>query len=137
MKNRFKILSFGFITFALIAAGKLDFNNEPYYSISELKKLYSSGDPSTWPKATLDSTVIDFKDIGVLPEMQFPADNPFSEEKKQLGKQLFFDARLSESKQIACASCHDSQLGWSDGKRVSHGHGRTEGTRNSKTIWRL
>lgn len=134
MKNRFKILSFGFITFALIAAGKLDFNNEPYYSISELKKLYSSGDPSTWPKATLDSTVIDFKDIGVLPEMQFPADNPFSEEKKQLGKQLFFDARLSESKQIACASCHDSQLGWSDGKRVSHGHGRTEGTRNSKTI---
>jgi len=134
MKNSFKILSFGVVSFALLAAGKLDFNNEPYYSISDLKKLYSSGDPSTWPKPTLDSTVVNFREIGVLPEMTFPEDNLYSDEKRDLGKQLFFDPRLSASGQIACASCHDSQLGWSDGKRVSHGFGRTPGTRNSKTI---
>lgn len=134
MKNSLKTLTFGLATLILIAAGKIDFNTDPYYSVSELRKLYSSGDTSIWPKASLDSTVVGFKEIGVLPEMEFPEDNLFTEEKKELGKMLFFEPRLSSSSQIACASCHDSQLGWSDGKRVSHGHDRSTGTRNSKTI---
>jgi len=109
-------------------------SDETYYSLSELKKLYSSGDKSKWPKPLLDSTVTDFEDIGVLAKPEFPADNLFSEAKRELGKVLFFDPRLSSSGQIACASCHDPELGWGDGKRVSNGHDRVPGLRNSKPI---
>jgi cytochrome c peroxidase len=48
---------------------------------------------------------------------------------------LFFDPRLSASGQIACANCHDPQLGWGDGRRVSFGHDRQLGGRNAMTIF--
>lgn len=104
-------------------------------SISELRKVYSSGDTSLWPAPFLDTSVVPyFEEIGALPEMEYPGTNPYSEAKEKLGKLLFFDPRLSSSGQIACASCHDSQLGWADGKRVSFGHDRRTGTRNAMTI---
>ena len=53
---------------------------------------------------------------------------------EQLGRMLFFDPRLSSSGQLACVSCHDSQLGWGDGKRFSAGHDRQEGTRNAMSL---
>lgn len=105
------------------------------YDIDDLRRRYSSGDYSQWPKPDLDSSVVNgFKDIGHLPEMQFPEDNAYSEAKKDLGKTLFFDPRLSQSGQIACASCHDSELGWGDGRRASYGHDRKLGSRNSMTL---
>jgi cytochrome c peroxidase len=55
-------------------------------------------------------------------------------DKVRLGKQLFFDPRLSRSNQIACASCHDAQLGWTDGKRKALGHNRQQGLRNSMSL---
>ncbi len=122
------------IIFILLSFRNNDFSNDNYYSISELKILYSSGDKNKWPKPVLDSTVINFEDIGVLPEVVFPENNPYSESKRELGKILFFDPRLSSSGQISCASCHDPELGWGDGKRVSHGHNRAPGVRNSKSI---
>lgn len=63
-----------------------------------------------------------------------PTDNPQSPEKIALGKQLFEDPRLSRSAQIACASCHDPQLGWGDGRRTSFGHDRQLGRRNAISI---
>ena len=53
---------------------------------------------------------------------------------EQLGRMLFFDPRISSSGQLACVSCHDSQLGWGDGKRFSAGHDRQEGTRNAMSL---
>ncbi len=41
----------------------------------------------------------------------------------QLGRQLFFDKRLSASGQLACATCHNPQKGFQDGRRFSR-HGR-------------
>ena len=41
----------------------------------------------------------------------------------ELGRRLFFDQRLSASGQMACASCHDPQRGFQDGRRFSR-HGR-------------
>lgn len=106
-----------------------------YYTLPELRERYGSGDTSRWPEAFLDSSVAaGFKEIGVLPEMKFPEDNPYSDAKKELGKMLFFDPRLSGSGQIACASCHDSELGWGDGRRLSYGHDRQLGKRNSMTL---
>lgn len=38
-----------------------------------------------------------------------------------LGEALFFEKRLSGDNSIACASCHDPNLGWADGKAFSKG----------------
>lgn len=134
MKNTLKILGVIGSSMLLFAAGSYKYVTTDYYEIDDLRKLYSSGNQNSWPKADLDSTIIGFKEIGVLGEMKFPEDNPYSEEKKLLGKTLFFDPRLSSSNQISCASCHDPELGWADGRRVSYGHDRQTGIRNSISI---
>ncbi len=110
-------------------------DEEKGYTIEQLRAIYS-GDSSKWPKPDLDPTVDKkkFKDIGYLGRPTYPADNPHSEDKEKLGKLLFFDPRLSVSKQIACASCHDPELGWGDGKRVAYGHDRQTGKRNAMTL---
>ena len=108
------------------------------YSMADLRRMYSSGDMSQWPKPHLDASVQKgFVDIGVLPAIEYPQSNPFSKEKASLGKLLFFDARLSASKQLSCASCHDPQLGFGDGKSLAHGHGRKEGKRNAMTLYNV
>jgi cytochrome c peroxidase len=45
----------------------------------------------------------------------FPKSNPFEETKKELGRTLFFDPRLSVTGSVSCASCHDPSLHWTDG----------------------
>lgn len=103
--------------------------------ISKLRTLYGSGDASKWPAPELHELAKPgFQDIGHLPALVHPADNPTNPEKVALGKMLFFDPRLSSSGQIACASCHDPQLGWGDGKRVAFGHDRKLGKRNAMPI---
>jgi len=105
------------------------------FNLDQLRQRYSSGDYSQWPQPHLDKGVEkDFKDIGSLPKTQYPKDNTYNKEKEKLGKTLFFDPRLSGSGQIACASCHDSELGWGDGRRVSYGHNRQLGKRNAMTL---
>lgn len=99
---------------------------------AELRKLYA-GDLSTWPQPQVDAGV-DWKEMAQLPPVEHPADNPFSKHKAELGRLLFFDPRLSESGQIACASCHDPDLGWGDGRTTSFGHSRKLLTRNAPTI---
>lgn len=107
-----------------------------YIDITELRKLYSSGDTSKWPAAELHESIdkSKFEDIGVLPAVPYPDYNPDSKEKEALGKILFFDPRLSLSGQIACASCHNPELGWTDNLTRSFGHDRQTGKRNSMTI---
>ncbi|RMG54599.1 MAG: cytochrome-c peroxidase [Bacteroidetes bacterium] len=104
--------------------------------LDSLREAYSSGDPGRWPAAELLPAVDreSFTDIGPLPEVSYPADNPFSPAKKKLGKLLFFDPRLSGSDQIACASCHNPELGWTDNLTRSFGHDRQTGKRNAMTI---
>ena len=86
-----------------------------------------------WPQPQVDPG-IQWQEIGPLPDVQHPEDNPFSPAKEELGKTLFFDPRLSGSRQIACASCHDPDLAWADGRTVSFGHHREPLKRNAPTI---
>ncbi len=53
----------------------------------------------------------------------FPADNPFTPAKADLGRKLFFDPRLSGSQATACATCHQPALGWTDGRQRAIGDG--------------
>ena len=50
-----------------------------------------------------------------------PADNPMSTAKVALGKQLFFETRLSRTGLYSCASCHDPAKSYSDGRAVAVG----------------
>ena len=56
-----------------------------------------------------------------LPPLATDVEGPPAPAKIALGKQLFFDPRLSADKSISCASCHDPQQGWSNGARFATG----------------
>ena len=100
--------------------------------LSELRALYER-DPAEWPAPRLDEG-IEHRELGSLPPVSHPEANPDGEAKRHLGEMLFFDPRLSGSGQIACASCHDPDLGWADGRTASFGHNRRRLARNSPSI---
>jgi cytochrome c peroxidase len=51
-----------------------------------------------------------------------------------LGKQLFNDAHLSADGTIRCASCHNPDKGYTDGRQVAIGIGGHAGTRNTPSL---
>src|SRR5689334_9809695 len=63
-----------------------------------------------------------------------PKDNPMTAEKVALGRDLFFDKRLSADGSISCATCHAPEHAFADGKRVAEGISGHLGTRNSPTL---
>lgn len=71
--------------------------------------------------------------LGLKP-LKFPADNPHQSEKVELGKQLYFDPRLSNDNTVSCATCHDPKKGWSNGEAVATGIGGQQGGRSAPTI---
>lgn len=69
-----------------------------------------------------------------LPPIEFPEDNPPTAEKIALGKQLFFDKRLSRDNTISCASCHAPDKGYSNADQFATGFKGQKGGRNSPTV---
>jgi cytochrome c peroxidase len=63
-----------------------------------------------------------------------PRDNPTTPDKVALGKKLFFDGRLSADGTVACATCHDPDKGFTDGKATSVGIKQQVGHRNAPTV---
>ncbi len=63
-----------------------------------------------------------------------PSDNPITKEKIELGRLLYFDTRLSRNDTIACATCHNPKLGFTDGQPVSLGIGTLKGGRSAPTV---
>lgn len=63
-----------------------------------------------------------------------PADNPLTRAKVELGRQLYFDPRLSLDETVACATCHVPAMGWAQDTPVSTGIGKQPGGRNAPTI---
>jgi cytochrome c peroxidase len=70
---------------------------------------------------------------GVLPPT-VPDDNPPTAAKVELGKKLYFDARLSSDGTVACATCHDPGHGFAEPRAVSLGVGGASGVRNAPTV---
>lgn len=74
-------------------------------------------------------------DLGPLPSVPIPADNPQTPAKVELGKMLFFDPRLSANDHWACATCHSPSFGYGDGLPRSLGFGdEKELDRHSPTV---
>ena len=72
--------------------------------------------------------------LGSLPPVAIPPDNPQSDLKILLGKQLYFDTRLSEDNTISCATCHNPAMGWSDAGPTSTGINGQKGGRRSPPV---
>lgn len=73
-------------------------------------------------------------EIGALPAVGVPAENPQTPAKIALGTRLFFDARLSGDHRSSCASCHIPEKAYGDGLRQAMGFGGVTLKRNSPTI---
>jgi cytochrome c peroxidase len=54
--------------------------------------------------------------LGLDLYMPVPEENPMAAEKIELGRRLFADRRLSRDGTIACATCHDRERAFSDGR---------------------
>ncbi len=72
-----------------------------------------------------------------LPELKPPADNALTAEKVALGKQLFFDKRLSKDGSFSCETCHLPEKGWTDGKAFSTKADGKANTRHSPTLFNV
>jgi cytochrome c peroxidase len=63
-----------------------------------------------------------------------PVANPVTKGKYELGRQLYFDPRVSLDGTVSCATCHNPEKGWTDNMPVSIGiHGQS-GTRSAPTV---
>jgi len=69
--------------------------------------------------------------------MSIPQDNPMTPEKVALGRQLFFDERLSVDGTRSCYSCHVCEHGLTDGLPKAIGAGNKQLTRSSPTLWNI
>jgi len=72
-----------------------------------------------------------------LPAPPQSTTNPSTPAKIALGKQLFFDKRLSGSGQNSCESCHYRHLGWTDGNKLSKKEDGTMNTRHTPTLYNV
>ncbi len=68
-----------------------------------------------------------------LPEIR----DGFSPQQIDLGRYLFFDPILSRDGSKSCASCHNPDLGFSDGRARSLGINDHEGNRSAPTLWNV
>ncbi len=69
--------------------------------------------------------------------MPVPGDNPLTAEKVALGRQLFFDKRLSADNSRSCYSCHVCEKGLTDGLPKAVGAYEKQLPRSSPTLWNI
>jgi len=64
-----------------------------------------------------------------------PDDNAMTADRIELGKQLFFDLRLSRTKKMSCETCHVPEKGWTDALALSPRHDGSMNTRHTPTLY--
>ncbi len=93
-----------------------------------------TGTDSAVGMVTVDGYTV--PDIGPLPTaVPVPATNLNYAAKLSLGKQLYFDGRLSKNNAISCAFCHNPVAGFADPNQTSVGVGGKRGGRQAPTVY--
>lgn len=129
-----KVIPVACLLFVLYAfTNQFNFEQEGI-PIEEYRKLYSQP-IKDWPKPNIDSGVVwqEFQPIAYNDTYAEDMGNPIN----ILGKMLFFDPKLSGSNQISCSSCHDPEMGWSDGREHGLGNDHLLGNRNSLSLFNV
>ena len=83
------------------------------------------------------ATPYDWIDPLFFQQMVIPEDNPFTVEGIELGRQLFYDNRLSRDESQSCADCHLQSNSFGDPRRFSIGINGDVGTRQSMALMNL
>jgi cytochrome c peroxidase len=71
--------------------------------------------------------------LGLVPVV-WPNDNPYTPDKAELGRILYFDTRLSADNSVSCATCHSPLYAFTDAMPVSIGIRKQRGTRSAPTV---
>jgi cytochrome c peroxidase len=109
------------------------------------KPLPAATPPPGLTIAVLDSLKRLPGGLSALPAPPIPRDNPQTRAKIELGRLLFFDKRLSRDRSTSCATCHDPDKAYSDGRARAVGIGHAilsrrapsllNGAYNSSQFW--
>ncbi len=67
-------------------------------------------------------------------KVNIPVSNPLTKGKYELGRQLYFDPRVSLDGTVSCATCHNPDKGWTDQMPVSIGIAGQTGSRSAPTV---
>lgn len=92
-----------------------------------LHAVYRGG-PGNWPAPWIDADVI-FTELAALPPL-----SDIDPAKVALGSRLFHDVSLSAHGQLACASCHNPDHGWTIDRPTDAGGGRSH-RRNPPSLY--
>ncbi|MFM7590355.1 MAG: cytochrome c peroxidase, partial [Isosphaeraceae bacterium] len=95
-----------------------------FSSIPDLSKVKDEAIEITVPKGLPPLT----------PNAVVPASNPMTAGRIELGKQLYFDPRVSANGTVSCATCHNPAKGWTDNQPLTIGIGGAVNGRNSPTV---
>lgn len=105
----------------------------------------TSGIPGDGPLTVADITKwLDSEGVHTVLEIDLPMglragmgeikgidDNPMTRAKIELGRQLYFDTRLSSDSTVSCATCHDPDEGFTRHTQFGIGIDSQQGNRNS------
>ena len=83
--------------------------------------IRAAADEKAPPIIEVNTHLLGPQRLGPLPPVVSPPGNPPSSLKIHLGKELYFDPRLSADGTVSCATCHSPALGWSDQGPTSKG----------------
>lgn len=105
-----------------------------------LSLLWACRPPGQNPDGSPAFTAEERQRIYALSPLPSPPPDPGnryadSADAAHFGQYLFFEPRLSQNKQINCASCHNPGMGWSDQRSLAEGLG--VGTRHSPSLWNV
>jgi cytochrome c peroxidase len=70
----------------------------------------------------------------LTPAVYVPLSNPLTKAKWELGRQLYFDPRISKDGTVSCATCHNPEKGWTDQLPQSIGILGQQGSRSAPTV---
>lgn len=75
----------------------------------------------TEPKVFTNHEIKSLRRHWPLPDVPLDTTNSYGDDPyaQHLGQYLFYDTRFSENGEVACATCHDPELGWSDDKQIA------------------
>ncbi len=75
--------------------------------------------------------------LGTPGPVPYPANNPYSKAKADLGKLLFADGRLSKTGATPCTWCHEPDRGFGDGRTISIGDTKEALNRHSPSLYNV
>ena len=100
--------------------------------VSSLPKAKSDSNKVVWSDA--EKSFLQTLSIRNLPEVRIDLSNRYQLDKSaiKLGEKLFFDTTLSSNGKVSCATCHQPNNQFLDGKKVATAIG--EGIRNTPSL---